>query len=145
MSEKQLISKLGKVGNPITLLKMFKDVKKFIGDHQNNFLNNGSDDVIYLDASGEFYQVIGKKIEASSPVSSGNIVKISEQGLKELCAVLGLQNSKDLNQVYRALRRAKNIKNYKLIFEAIDKEFSTNVPVTKWATLGFKTLFEKEA
>ena len=38
MSEKQLISKLGKVGNPITLLKMFKDVKKFIGDHQNNFL-----------------------------------------------------------------------------------------------------------
>ena len=97
MSEKQLISKLGKVGNPITLLKMFKDVKKFIGDHQNNFLNNGSDDVIYLDASGEFYQVIGKKIEASSPVSSGNMVKISEQGLKELCAVLGLQNSKDLS------------------------------------------------
>ncbi len=44
MSEKQLITKLSKVGNPITLLKMFKDVKKFIGDHQNNFLNNGSDD-----------------------------------------------------------------------------------------------------
>ena len=145
MSEKQLISKLGKVGNPITLLKMFKDVKNFVVDHQNDFPNRASDDSIYLEISGKFYKVIGKTIEVCNTVTSGNLVRISESGLKQLCSVLGLQDSNDLNQVYKELRRAKNIKNYKLIFNTIDSKFSTNLPVSKWATLGFKTLFGKEA
>ena len=48
MSEKQLISKLSKVGNPFTLLKMFKNVKQFIASHQSDFPKNDVDDKIYL-------------------------------------------------------------------------------------------------
>lgn len=145
MSEKQLISKLSKVGNPITLLKMFKDVKNFIAEHQDNFPKNEADDTIYLDLSGDFYKVIGKTIKSTSEISSGYMMKLSHTGLEQLKTTLGLQSNHDMDLVFKELRRAKNIKNYKSILTAIDGEFSTNISVSKLATLGFKSLFGKEA
>ena len=144
MSEKQLISKLSKVGNPFTLLKMFKNVKQFIASHQSDFPKNDVDDKIYLNISGEFYQVNGKHIDPTMPISSGNLVSLSETSVKNLTDMLGLHGNVSLNELFKELRRAKNIKNYQVILEIIDAEFTTNIPVTKWTTIGFKTIFGSE-
>lgn len=141
MSEKQLITKLSKVGNPITLLKMFKDVRGIIANHQNDFPKTDSNDAIYLKISKQFYLLEGKTVKITDEILSGNIVIITNEGLEELKSFLGLYVSDNLDTVFKELRRAKNIKNYKLIFEKIDKEFSTNIPVSKWAIVDQNIVF----
>ena len=78
------------------------------------------------------------------PISSGNLVSLSEISVKNLSDMLGLHGNVSLNELFKELRRAKNIKNYQVILEIIDAEFTTNIPVTKWTTIGFKTIFGSE-
>ena len=139
MSEKQLISKLSKVGNPFTLLKMFKNVKQFIASHQSDFPKNDVDDKIYLNISGEFYQVEQNRIENHKAVSEGNYIFMSEAALLKVKKIMSLDSTVSLSEVIISLRKARNIKQYKLLLEAVNDDFKTNISMVNLVEIAIKS------
>ncbi|SOB47480.1 conserved hypothetical protein [Lactococcus piscium] len=138
MSEKQLISKLKSVGNPLVLLKMMNDIRVFVNNHQTDFPKN-EDKTIYIQIDDVFYQIEHEKIEKHQAVSEGNYMFLSEAALLRVKKILLLDSTASLSEVITNLRKAKHIKQYKLLFEAVNDDFKTNITMANLVEIAIKS------
>lgn len=137
MSEKVLLKKLQSVGNPFVLLKMMNDARQFVKQHQVDFPKN-DDKTIYIQIDDEFYKFEQNMIESSPQITAGNYIFISKIALEKLKLSLELDSNASLTDVLSALRKIKNLKKYKVLFEAVDKDFKTNLQMSDLVDIAIK-------
>lgn len=137
MSEKVLLKKLQSVGNPFVLLKMMNDARLFVKQHQVDFPKN-DDKAIYIQLDDEFYKFEHNMIEGSPRITAGNYIFILKNALEKLKVSLELDSDASLTDVLSALRKIKNLKKYKVLFEAVDKEFKTNIQMSDLVEIAIK-------
>ncbi|MCJ1970977.1 hypothetical protein [Pseudolactococcus carnosus] len=138
MSEKLLLSKLKSVGNPLVLLKMMNEIRIFVKSHQIDFPKN-EDKSIYIQIDDVFYQVEQNRIENHKAVSEGNYIFMSEAALLKVKKIMSLDSTVSLSEVIISLRKARNIKQYKLLLEAVNDDFKTNISMVNLVEIAIKS------
>ena len=138
MSEKLLLSKLKSVGNPLVLLKMMNEIRIFVKSHQIDFPKN-EDKSIYIQIDDVFYQVEQNRNENHKAVSEGNYIFMSEAALLKVKKIMSLDSTVSLSEVIISLRKARNIKQYKLLLEAVNDDFKTNISMVNLVEIAIKS------
>lgn len=128
-----LIAKLKNVGNPVFLLKMSYDLRKFLQHHQVDFPQTGDFDRVYIEVSGmpfECYQAGVAKLELMH--EKGSVIRMSRDALIGVANLFHTEfEVKDdeslLSSLLIDLRKVRHIKQYKNILMIIDQSFETNL------------------
>lgn len=142
MSEKVLLNKLKSVGNPFVLLKMMNDSRVFINNHQIDFPKN-EEQAIYIQVDDEFYQLDKGEIKKNMEVTAGNYIFISGTALSKVKKLLSLDSDAPLSDVLSQLRKAKNMKQYKVLFQAVEEDFKTNIKMLDLVEIAIKLANKK--
>ena len=142
MSEKVLLKKLKIVGNPFVLLKMMNDSRVFINNHQIDFPKN-ADQAIYIQVDEKFYQLDKAELKKHSEVRAGNYIFISDRALLNVKKLLSLNPDASLSAVFSQLRKARNIKQYKELFQAVEEDFKTNLKMVDLVEIAIKLANKK--
>lgn len=137
MSEKQLLKKLKSVGNPFVLLKMMNDSRSFVSSHQTGFPKN-DDQAIYIQVDDEFYKFYNTKIRHHKAVTAGNYIFVSEKALNQVKKIILLDSEATLSDVLLQIRKVKYIKQYKVLFQAMNEDFKTNLKMTDLVNLAIE-------
>ena len=134
MSELDIILiKLKKVGNPVFLLKMVRDVNKFIKQHQIDYPKATDFDIIHFQIIKQVFEVSPMGIQPLLTIpNQANVIRVSREALKDVYDfVASEQGASDdlerLTTVLNQLRKLRNIKQYKTILKLVDVSFETNL------------------
>jgi hypothetical protein len=122
--------------NPLQLMKMANDLKKFLSSHQCDFPKSSNNDEIIVQVDNTIYQIKIKDqsvAELSSLPASGNYVKLSSKSLEELADMFGVKYSSDIasiKELFSKMASAEGIKNYKKVLNILSPSFQTNISFT---------------
>lgn len=128
-----VLAKLKKVGSPVFLFKMVRDVNKFIKHHQFIFPKTIVLDIVYIQITKQVFEVTPKGIFTLSEIpSQANVIKLSRESLLDVYNFVGseqlaINDLEKLTIILKQLRQSKNIKQYKTILKFVDTSFETNL------------------
>lgn len=139
MTENENIySRLKNVGNPMFLLKMSYDIRKFLQEHQVDFKQTGDFDRVFLEVSDEAFECYDAGVAKLELMpEKGSLVRLSRESLIEIAENLQIEFDKKndeslLSSLLTELRKVKHIKEYKTILMIIDSSFQTNLKMTEF-------------
>lgn len=142
MSEKEtLIAKLKNVGQPMFLIKISQDVRRFLNAHQVRFPQTGDFDRVYLDVSGAAFEIYEAGVsELEVMPEKGSLIRVSREALIEVAELLHIEMDREnddelLSSLLNALRNSKSIKQYKAILAILDDAFETNLKMRDFAKI----------
>lgn len=126
----KVLQKLKNVGDALFLLRLINSTNKLIS---NNQMKKKAEDTsqVFIDISGNYYEYYNNKIIPTDTIDDGSVlIRAKEEAVKRVSKLIK-SDSKDLNKLFKDLRRKKNIKRYEEIFQIIDNNFEINVTMTQ--------------
>lgn len=141
-----VIDKLKNVGNPISLLKMSYDVRKFLQNHQIVFLQTEDFDRVFVDISGKTFECYDAGVALLEVLpEKGSLIRISREALIQVADLLQIEfevgdDKSLLSNLLTDLRRVRNIRQYKAILAIIDQTFETNLNIKELLKIAINQL-----
>ena len=74
---------------------------------------------------------------------AGNYIFISDRALLNVKKLLSLNPDTSLSAVFSQLRKARNIKQYKELFQAVEEDFKTNLKMVDLVEIAIKLANKK--
>lgn len=138
MTENETVcARLKNVGNPMFLLKMSYDIRKFLQEHQVDFPQTGDFDRVFVEVSDQAFECYDAGVvKLELMPEKGSLVRLSRASLIEIAENLQIEFDKKndeslLSSLLTELRKIKHLKEYKIILMIIDSSFQTNLKMTE--------------
>ncbi|MDG4956416.1 hypothetical protein [Lactococcus lactis] len=133
----KVLGRLSNVGNPIFLLKMLQDIRRYIKRHFGDYPTSHEYNTIYFDIEGKIYLIENMLVtKVATLPDKANLINLSEQALYKIAHLLGVKNDEMMiSNLLKEMRSIKNIKKYQDLLEVGDASFSTNLTSNQFALI----------
>lgn len=132
---KKILSKLGLVMNPVFLVMLIGDLKRFFNQNPVNYPSADDFKMLYLKVDEKVYLISeGHATLSTSLPYSAHLICISQSALEKMGKLIGItesDNEKLVNQLLKKLRQKENIKNYASFLDTAEDSFSTNLSLSQ--------------
>lgn len=133
----KVLGRLSNVGNPIFLLKMLQEIRRYIKRHFLDYPTSHEYNTIYFDIEGKIYLIENMLVtKVATLPDKANLINLSEQALYKIAHLLGVKNDEMMiSNLLKEMRSIKNIKKYQDLLEVGAASFSTNLTSNQFALI----------